>query len=305
MKKNTKNRKLTVTVAIPTCYGGESLYYTAKSIIGSKGVGTFRFILVSDRNPIKPDLKKRLRALGVELYWNPVEGSQPKKLKQMLDMTTSDLFIFTQDDIDFDPNALQIMVRRFRDDPKLTLLGVAVLPHPKTKSWVGKGMTSLIRMIFNISKQWNKGDNYLAASGRCMAFRTSHFKKYRIPEKMVNTDMFFYLENKRLNGTFAFEPESKVFIHAPARLKDQLGPSSRFQIQQRELKKYFDFDFSGEYRIPRPLLFRVLVTEMLTHPYSFLSYLCVFIYTRVKRQSEQLASNPNWAVDDSTKAVIS
>ena len=295
-------KKLSITVAIPTCYGGESLISTAKTIYASKGVGDFRFIIVADRTPVSPKIKKTLKEMGVELFWNPVEGSQPKKLKQMRDMTKSDLFVFTQDDIDFTPDALRIMTERFEKDPKLTALSVAILPHSDTKTWVEAGMASFIRIVFTIARLWNKGDNYLAASGRCMVFRMSHFNEYRIPEKMVNTDMFFYLENKRLNGKFAMAPDSEVYIRAPQTLKDQLGPSSRYQFQRAELTKFFDFDYSHEYTVPTIIALWAVIKEFIHHPLGVIQYAFVFAYTRIKKQPSKTVSNPVWAVDSTTKS---
>lgn len=296
-------KKLSVTIVIPTCYGGDSLITTAKSIYASKDVAKFRFIIVSDRFPIKPATKKILEKMGIEIYWNPVEGSQPKKLIQARDMVKSDLYIFTQDDIYFEPETLNRIVTAFEQDPQLTMVAAGVLPVTDPQTMVERGMSANISMVYHAAKRWNNGDNYLAASGRCLAFRMSLFTKYRIPEILVNADMYFYLENKRLNGKFAMLPEAKVFIRPPQKLKDQVGPSSRFQYQKEELKKFFNYNFANEYRVPPGDVINAILREMVTNPVGFFAYLYVFAYTRLKKQPTKTVANPNWAVDASTKKM--
>ena len=51
-------KEFTFTVGIITCYGDDSILDTVKSIRASRGVGKFRFVIIADRNPIKPALKK-------------------------------------------------------------------------------------------------------------------------------------------------------------------------------------------------------------------------------------------------------
>lgn len=297
------SKKLSVTVVIPTCYGGDSLIKTAESIYASKNVGAFRFIIISDRTPIKPETKKKLEKMGIEVYWNDVEGSQPKKLLQARNMVKDDLYVFTQDDIYFDPNALSRIVNAFEDDPKLTMAATGVLPVTPSQTYVELAMASNIRMVYNTARHWNHGDNYLAASGRCMIFRMNAFKKFRIPEILVNADMYFYLENKRMNGRFAMLPEAKVYIRPPQHLKDQIGPSSRFQYQKAELKKFFDFNYANEYQVPPADMFQSVMHELLTHPIGLLTYLYVFGYTRLNKQPMKTVANPVWAVDASTKKM--
>src|SRR4030042_1044305 len=113
MTMNMKNVKkpLRLTVGIPTCYGGESLVATAKSIRASHGIGEFRFIVVADRTPLTPSVRQRLDELQVEVYWNEIEGSQHKKLAQMVAMLDTDIFIYTQDDITFQPDTIANIVR--------------------------------------------------------------------------------------------------------------------------------------------------------------------------------------------------
>ncbi len=297
------DKPLSVTVVIPTCYGGDSLITTAESILASINIAKFRFMIVSDRYPIKPETKQKLESMGIEIYWNAVEGSQPKKLKQAREMISSDLYIFTQDDIYFYPETLARLVGAFEEDASLTMAAAGILPNPNPETWVETGMASNIRMVYDMAKRWNDGDNYLAASGRCLAFRMSIFKQFRIPDKLVNADMYFYLENRRLGGKFCMVPDAKVVIRPPQRMKDQIGPSSRFQFQQEELSKIFPEDLSKYYAIPISILLTAMFKELFKPPVGIIPYAWIYIVSRILRQPVKIVSNPNWNVDVSTKKM--
>lgn len=301
---NTVPKKITVTVGIPTCYGGDSLVDTAKSIYASIGAFPDHFIICADRTPLSAKVRQSLEDMGISIIWNTVEGSQSKKIKQLLEQTTTDLFICTQDDVLFDPHALKHIIDAFQQDAALTMVGARIAPLP-TVTMFARAMASMMSITRNIARRWNAGDNYLAASGRCLAFRTEFFKKGRILEEVINGDMFFYLENKALGGTFAYVDDAIVSISCPQHVRDQVRPSSRYQYSQEELQRYFSFDISSQYKIPRTILVRSALQEVLMHPIATLTYIAVFCYTRIRKQSKNVVSNPVWDIDSSTKKVHS
>lgn len=302
MKNNLTTKQASITIGIPTCYGGESLVTTVKSIRTSGGNYLLRIIIVSDRNPISPTISDELKNLGVELYWNNIEGSQFKKIRQMVAMTSSDIYISTQDDITFDKNVIQEILKAFTQDKNLTMAGIRVLPLPPVTIFESI-MASMLRIVDKIGLNWNNGDNRLNASGRCLAFKADHLKKFKLLEKVVNGDMYMYLENKKLDGKFKLLKNAKLFIRCPQSLKDQIGPSSRYQYQKEEIKSYFDFDISREYKIPLIAVFKAVISEFTSHPLQASLYFVVFVYTRIRRQHPKVVSNPVWQVDLSTKKV--
>lgn len=289
-------------VGIPTCYGGESLVKTAQSIMASVGISQFRFIIVADRTPIKEQNREKLRKMGIELYWNKKEGSQFKKIKQIVEMCDSDILIVTQDDVVFERDTLEKIVLSFQENPMATMLGVRVLPlRPLT---FFESITNVeMRVHDSIVRNWNHAQNYFAASGRCVAFRTKFMKQFRIPESVVNGDTYLYLENKRLHGTFSYQHRAIVYIRSPQTLQDQVGPSNRFRYSQTELSRYFDFDISQEYRIPLVVLARAFLEEFIRNPLFTTLFAGTFLLTRTRKQPVAIVSNPVWKVDVSTKSL--
>jgi hypothetical protein len=293
------SNKSKITVGIPTRYAGNSLLKTVQSIYASTGVKNIRCIIVADSEPLTSDLKQKLEKLGAEVYWNPTPGSQFKKLKQCVDKATSEIFIFTQDDITFRHNTIAEIIKTFELNPEVTMVATRILPlSPLTL--FEKSMTSMVRIIDNIASRWNNGSNYLAASGRCLSFKTKTVKQFNLREKIVNGDMYLYLENKRLNGKFARSEKSIVYIRCPQSLKDQIGPSSRYQFSATEMTKYFSFNIQQEYIIPFNTFVISTILEFISHPVSAFLYTMVFGYTRLKRQPFH-SINPIWKIDESTK----
>ena len=151
---------------------------------------------------------------------------------------------------------------------------------------------------------WKSGDNYLAANGRCLSFRADFAKQFRLPEKMLGGDAFLYFENRRLGGLMAQATSSIVYIRQPQTISDQIGPSSRYQIQEEELSKYFDFDLASEYRIPFLIGLYAVLLELTHHPVNTLLYLPLLVYTRLFRKSSHKILNTMWKADTSTKNIV-
>lgn len=294
--------KFAVTVGLSTCYGGESLLATVNSIRKSKDGESIDITIEADRTPIKENVMSGLKKLGAKVHWNSVEGSQFKKVKQMVDACKSDIYISTQDDVIFDKDTVKEITRAFQEDPKLTMVGIRIFPLPPV-TFFESAMASMLRIVDSIAQKWNKGDNHLSSSGRCLAFRATHIKKFRIPQTIVNGDMFFYLENKHLGGKFKLLKNAKVFIRCPQHLKDQVAPSSRYLYSKEEMKNYFEASLEDEYKIPHLAILPALVEELAIRPVSTVTYLMIRVYTFIFRQPKKVVANPVWKVDASTKST--
>lgn len=291
--------KLTITIGIPTCYGGHSLLKTAQSIRASRGVSHIRFLIEADSVPVSKDIKRQLRAMSIELREHKTPGTQLQKIKKMLHRTTSDIFVCTQDDVLFHPDALATIVAKFQQDPHLTMIGTNIQVHPPaTRS---ERITSVgSRMVEYIGKHWRSGDNYLMSNGRCLAFLTKKLKTFRMPEKLVNSDAFFYFENKRLSGKFTYLAEAIIYNKNPQKYREFVRQHQRFSYSAEELLPYFSTDILAEYHIPKWALLRAFVTEWFHHPISTPGYVALML-TAAFHPLSQEAKTPIWKVNTSTK----
>ena len=297
-----KNSSLTFTVAIPTYYGGYGLIKTAKSIINSKGVGKFRFLVSVDGNPLQGEVKNQLKKLGVEVIENKQRGGQVTRIKQNISLTKTEIVILTQDDVIFDKYAIANILNALEKNPKVTMVGAKILPIP-AKTFFEKIIETGIKVNYFTGKNWENGDNYLLASGRCLAFRTTHVKKLNIPDEVINSDAFLYFENKRKNGRFLAVDTAIVYNKSPQNLKEHLKQSKKFQYSQEELSKYQKIELAKEYSVPKSLMAKVYLSEFLINPIYTSLFILIYIYTRTMGRNMYSGATRFWTTDVSTKKI--
>ncbi len=299
-------KPLSLMVGIPTCYGDPSILKVVEKILASRNTVIDRFVIISDSIPLPDTVQTRLRELGIELCWNDEAGSWMEKIKQMVDMCDTDILVLTQDDIIFEPDTISAIAREFEKNYEITMVTSMVKPLPP-KTFVENIVSEAVLIPFHITTQWKGGDNYLSASGRCLSFRTGFAKGFHFPKEIVSGDAFLYFENKQFGGRMVQATDSIVYVRAPQTISDQVGPSSRYQVQQEELSqysKYFNFDLASEYRMPFTLIFYAVLVELMHHPINTLLYFPLFAYTRLFCKSRLEALNPMWKADKSAKNIL-
>lgn len=298
--KNSSSKKLSLTVGITTCYGDTSILEAVKSVRASKGVDEFDFIIVADRIPISAEIKRGLKKYGVRLIENKVEGGQIEKQKQILRHVKTDIMVFTQDDILLDPNSLASVLKRFAQHPETTMISIPYRPVTAT-SFFENILNVGTNVVNRTARYWNCGDNYLSSIGRFMTFRTETLKKFRMPP-IAASDNYYYFENKKLGGKFEYVPDAAVYFKNPQNMKEHLRKSSRFQHSQKEIASYFG-DLSEEYSIPKAVVLRAAIEEIVRNPINTFLYLFIFMYTRILKMKAKYVLNPIWEVDLSTKKI--
>lgn len=300
-----KNNLVSFTVGITTCYGEDSILDTVRSIRASEGVGNFRFIIIADRKPIHPGIKKILKKLKVELVENKNEGSQFKKKKQILAMCKSEVIVFLQDDIIIARDTLYKIIKRFSIHPDTTLISIKNSPVKPTTSL--EGIINIGTHITNrIAAAWNEGDNYLSVIGRCEALRTRFAKtKLRLPVEVVSTDAFLYFENKFKNGRYEFIEDAILYFRNPSIYEEHLRKSSRFQHSKLEMSSFFPGKkLTKYYSIPPGVVLRSIIGEFISKPIFSVLYFILFLETRIAKLKPKISLNANWEVDPSTKKVM-
>lgn len=290
----------TITVGIPTCYGGASLVKAVRSVRESKKVKRFTFFVVADSIPIPPQINNELKSLRVQLTENQTPGSQIVKIKQMIKKTRTDLFVFTQDDVRFDLEALYKIQKTFAQNPTVTMVAAKILPEPPT-SFFERIICIGLSIVSNVASSWNRGDNYLSSNGRCLAFRTTHLKKMHLPDQLVNTDAYLYFENARAGGAFLVAENAIVYNPNPKSLPEQLRQTERFLYSKRELYRLFGDSLNHEYRIPWLVFIRAMVKSFFASPLLFWLYLGVYFLGNVKMKFYPKDLTPMWKINVSTK----
>ena len=296
-----KTQQPNFTVCIPTYYGGPSLVRAVESIRRSRDVGPFRIIVAIDGNPLAEDITRQLEELDVEIVFSAKRGGQVARIKQMVAMVDTELTVLTQDDINFDKEALGLIISALADK-KVTMIGVRVVSVKATtffESIIAVG----VRLTRQIGQQWRVADNFLLASGRCLAFRTNTIKKFELPDEVINSDALMYFENRRLKGVFRYVDEAIVYNRSPLHLKEHVKQAKKFEYSQMELTRYFSAEIAKEYEVPFTGIVRAVLAEFWCHPFAMLLYCSIHIYTKWQKNEFTGSKSGFWETDVSTKRV--
>lgn len=298
---NSSHQPLSFTVGIPTYYGGPALVKAVESLMASERVQPFRLIVTVDGNPLDETIEKQLKQLGAEIIFNQERGGQVTRIKQLISLCETDILVLTQDDIIFEKNALEKIINVFKSNPDTTMVGARVLAK-KSETFMEKVIEIGVSMTHSISDMWNRGDNFLSASGRCLAFRTPHVKKFTIREEVINSDAYLYFENKKTGGTFQSAVEAKVYNKSPQKIKEYIKQNKKFEISFMENSRYFGKEIEKEYRIPKTYMIKAYAKEFIRSPVLSSSYAMLYCYVNTQKNPYKNASR-FWDTDMSTKRV--
>ncbi len=297
-----KQKKFTITVGIPTYYGAFGLIKTAESIVKAKTANRLDIIVTVDGNPLEPRVQRGLARLGVTMWDNKDRAGQLGRIKQLIKRVDSDILILTQDDVIFASDAINVIEEEFQNNPKLTMIGCNILPLTST-TFFEKVVNVGVDLTHRIGKFWNKGDNYLLSSGRCLAFRSNFVKKFEINEGVINSDAYLYFLNKLNKGKFKFLEKSIVYNKSPQNISEHLKQSRKFQISNAENSKYLERDMTKYYLVPKHITVKSLLEEFIQNPVFVPLFFLLSIYTRFVGKEMYQAATRFWETDITTKQI--
>ncbi|MBP7842387.1 glycosyltransferase family 2 protein [Candidatus Woesebacteria bacterium] len=289
-----------VTICIPTYYGSESLIDSLSSIRNSKMGSQFRIIVALDGKPLEKSIEKRVLNLNVELIENTDNKGQMARIIQMIDMVDTPYVILTQDDIMFESDTIVNLLKHFQNNKKLSMVGALELPTTP-KLLIEKVVAVGIFSARYIGKNWRKSNNYLMASGRCMAFNTQFLKSLELPEKIVNSDSYLYLATKKAGGIFESAQEAIVRNPAPQTVQEHLKQAYRFSISQRENSDFIDSEIADEFAIPFSLKIKAVLRSFILYPIYTPLYIALTVYSKLFNMKQTYVTTGVWNTDVSTK----
>lgn len=298
--KSSKADDFSITVGIPSYNSGESIINTVKSIQQSRTNHKINVIVSVDGPTMSKDIEAQLKKLAVKIIHNQERQGQTARNAQIANVTKTDLLIMTQDDVVFSPTAIEEITDAFSQDKQLTMVAPSIEPLP-SKVVFEEILKSGVSITRSISKGWNNGDNYLSSIGRCLAYRTEMVQQFNIDEKIINCDAFYYFENKRLGGKFAYIDKAKIYYRLPQNMDDHLKQVRKFVVSQSEMNNYLKTDLHTEYTLPRNLFIKAVLSQLVKNPLNTFLYLATSIYARTRPKSFYNEVTRFWEVDKSTK----
>lgn len=299
---NTPQKRLTLTVGIPTYDGGPSLIKSVEKVLASQGVPPFRVVVCVDGKPLEPKIEARLRELGVDVLCSRVRGGQRARIKQMIAVTSTDIIILTQDDILFTPFLIRTILETFARESDLTLIsgnGQPLPPQNFFESVVHVGMAIAEEAAWH----WKDGDNYMHCGGKCLAFRTDFLKKMTLAEEILNSDTNFYFLNRAMGGKFRYLRHAVYYLRSPQTLQEHSRQSGKSQRIPEEIQTYLNIDINKEFSYPMGRIVRAAIKSFLTKPLRTLCYIGVWLYTHTVGRRIFSQARRFWASDPSTKKI--
>ncbi len=295
-------KKLTLTVGIPTYYGGESLVKTVESISKFKNVYDVRIIVSVDGKKLDKHIYNPLKKYGVKIVENKIRGGQVARINQIITMCETDIIILTQDDIIFTSSTIDEIMYGFENNPEVTMEAARVIPL-KATNLIEKIIQVGVSISYTLGKNWNNGDNYFAAGGRCLAFRTEFAKQFSTPEEVLNSDTYLYFLNQKSGGKFLYVPSAIYRMRSPSKLSDHLKQSKKYQYVPQEIKHYLKIDINKTQSLPKSLLIYATVKEFFKNPIVAFCYWIIMFYTRIKEKGMYDNVTRFWDTDISTKKI--
>ncbi len=289
-----------ISVCIPTYYGSHSLVESVSSIRTSKNGADVTIIVALDGKPLEATIKKALQDLKVQLIENTDNKGQMARIKQMIELVKTPITVLTQDDILFEDTTLTMIAESFAKHQTITMIGALELPTP-AKLFIEKVVATGISVARYIGKNWNGGDNYLMASGRCLAFRTDFLRTLELPEKIINSDAYLYFATKQKGGVFSACTKAVVRNPAPQTVAEHLKQAQRFSISQKENEYYLNTSLQTEYALPLLLEIRALLRSLLLQPFYTVLYLLLETYSHWYNAQQKFTVTGTWQTDVSTK----
>jgi hypothetical protein len=291
------------TVAITVRVPNISLLKTVESIRATTLDPGTPIIVYADNFSSGHEFEKKLESLNVQALSNEGPGTQFLKYQKMIKMCETELIFLTQDDLVFEKLSFERTIELFRNDPEITCAFMEVLPMQAT-GFLESVFSVGARIANSVARSWNNGDNYLAANGRCICFRTEFIKQVTLPEKVLNSDGFFYFLNESLSGKMVLAKGAIVYNRSPKKYSEHLNQTGRYRTSRMELEKFF-FDkiqnFYERYNIPKKYLLIGLLKSFVSHPLETCVYLGVSFIDAMKTRNIEQFLSPTWAADESTK----
>lgn len=294
-----------ITIGIPTYVGGPSLVKTVESLLDSSH-SDFRVLVSVDGKKLDLSIKAAIaKDLRVEVIENEVRRGQVGGIRQILSLSRDqDIVVLAQDDLLFDRDMVSEIVRAFGADSSVTMVTAEAVPLPAT-SFFERIVHAGFFMVKTIERRWNRGDNFLNASGRCISFSRTMAQRVfeEIQEEVINCDAHFYFINRQYGGKFVRCERAKYFFRSPKSLADHLKQSKKYQNVAEELFKYRRIDVAREYAIPTGLKIDAALWGMITNPIFSALYFGTLVYTRLNGDQTFKRATRFWDTDESTKEL--
>ena len=297
-------KKFSVTIGIPTFEANSSIALTLNSIYDQELFHSiYELVLLVDGGHISSLTLQKIVNPKLKIIYVKNRVGQAASINRILKNNTSQLLILTNDDVIWEKNTLEKLIKEFKKS-KTDLISACVRPLPTTNLY--EKIIQLGSQIgHSISLSWKRGDNYLACNGRLIALSSRLTKKIILPKKLWNNDAFIFIINHLLGFKYKHVEDAVCYYKSPGTITEYHNQSIKFQNSQKENQAFFKSDISSFYKIPTILIFLSLWKIMKKRPICMLLYFIIYLIGKFKslREIDKFPERDFWETDKSTKIL--
>lgn len=299
-------RRARVTIGIPAYNEKDNIHLLLRYLLAQKTrrVVITEILVVSDGSTDNTvHLARSVKSSKIRVISTKKREGQSATQNTIVKKAKGDILVLLNADVlPGNTYSIERLCTCLLDNPDVGLVGgnTASIPPSSFTEWV---LAAAHELKQNIYIRKNKGNNVYLCHGRFRAFTKAVYKKIHWP-KHVPEDSYSYFFNRKLGFDFKFCRAATVYFRSPTHIDDHVRQSARFQKGNIALKHHFDADsVDNEFKLPRLLLIRTILSYLVKHPLSTVSYIAISLYVR-SVSSRMKVNITVWDVSKSSKKVL-
>lgn len=303
------NKKIKVTIGIPTYNEEKNIGNLLKSIISQKGNFKLESIFVvcdgctDTTAQIATKLSKEDKR--IKLINDGKRLGKTSRINQIFSESKSEILIMLDADILPENNSVIDEILKQFKRKNVTLVGGLDLPI-KGKGLVSKSIVAGINLWIEVRKTFKEKDCIHNIHGCIYALHKNFYKSVSIPKEIINDDMYLYLKSRELGYKASFANRAVVYYLAPENLGDFYKQTYRFLVARKQIDEYFDFEFQKYFYISSKAKKLGIMNSFKKDPIFTLFAILLQISARwaIKFMTPQYNKQGVWNQISSTKKAI-
>lgn len=307
MKKQTRVKKLTVSIGIPTYFAEKNIKTVLESLIiqTEKNQKLLEILVYSDGSTDKTvklarSIKdKRIKVIDAKKRHGMLAG-----LFYMFKVYKGDVFVLLNDDIQItDTSLIDTLVEPLVKNKHVGLVGGIPRPLP-ARTFIERATISAFNVYDTARFKFRNGNNKYTCDGKIMAMRRNlveAFDKTQTPEVYGCVDVYIYFTCITKKLLYKCAPNAVVWFRAPENTKDFISLTARNNANIYILEKKFGSIVNKEYTLPKKVLYLAKTKELFLHPILATTVFFLGLYCNYLAKRRANSFQATWDIVTSTK----
>lgn len=270
-------KKLTVTIGIPALNEAANIKNILNSLLAQKqtNFNLSKILVISDGstdNTVK--FANEIKSPKIKVIAFKKREGLTCRLNYLFAHSKSDVVVkIDADVIPSDNNLISEMVKPFVNNKTVGYVSGKIVSLPG-RTFLEKAVI-ISRLTFGgIKNEFKDGDSVYSCAGAIFALSKNLAKITKFPKNIWADIGYIYFWCLKNHFTFKSNKKAIVLIKTVDNFNDYRKQFSRYTSEQSPLKPIFGSIVESEYRIPKVIIYKNKLINLLRHPLE-----CVFIFT--------------------------